>query len=430
MPKEIKKTFEQLNIKQRANLEILLKSRKSLEEIATDIGVSRQTLYRELIRNSYYVSHDSPGCFTSCVNFFKCVKDGKKCVNGCENYQCGIICKELKKFPFVCNYCRKKGHCPFRKRFYDAETASNKYHNKIKEAHSNVRIDEQKFKQIRDLVIPLLKKGHSPEAISMNHPENNLSVSSIRFWIKNGRLPSCNTALRLFGRRISKTYDYSKRHDSKKLSELKIGHKYYDYLNYISEHPNDLIVQFDTVIGNQGGSKSVLTIHIVQYKFQFGILLDKHSPDEVNKKLKELLGKLKALEDEMSLSCYKKFAKCWLADNGTEFDKFIDLESISKDLHVFFTKTYSSSDKGSCEKNHVMVRYIQYKGHTWDDMDQSKIDLIFSHINSYPRKSLNKKTPFDLVLENLGQEFLDAINIKKIDKDDVILNPSLIKKTK
>lgn len=430
MPKESKRNFEQLNIKQRANLEILLKSRKSLDEIGADIKVSRQTLYRELMRNSYYVSHDSAGCFTSCVNFFKCVESKRRCVAGCENYLCGINCRQLKKYPFVCNYCKKKGHCVHRQRFYDAETASNKYHTKIKEAHSFLRIDDQKFKEIKDLVIPLLKKGHSPEAISMNHPEKNLSQSSIRFWIKNGRLPSCNTSLRLFGRRISKTYDYSKRHDSKRLSELKIGHKYYDYLNYIDNHPNDLIVQFDTVIGNKTGSKSVLTIHIVQYKFQFGILLNKHTAEEVNKHMLELLYKLKVLEDEKSLCCFRRFSKCWIADNGPEFDNFIDLENISKDLHIFFTKAYSSSDKGACEKNHVMVRYIQYKGHSWDDMDQSMIDIIFSHINSYPRKSLNKKTPFDLVLENLGQEFLDAINIKKIDKDDVILNPSLIKKSK
>lgn len=428
MPKVSKKSFEQLNLIQRAKLEALLKQKHSLSEIAKEVNVSRQTLYREIIRNSYIIKHDVPGCYLSCVNYFECIKANKKCFRNCENYQCGILCKALKKYPFVCNYCKKRGQCRYLQRFYDTETASSKYHNKIKEAHTDTRISEETFNKIKEIVIPLLKNGQSPEAIAMNHPEFNLSESSIRFWIKNGRLPSCGSSLRLFGRRVSKTYDYSKRHDIKKLSEIKIGHKYHDYLAYINDHPNILIIQFDTVMGGLSDQKSVLTIHIVQYKFQFGILLDKHSPDEVNAKLKALLFKLKAVEINTASACYKKFASCWLADNGIEFDKLIELESINNELHVFFTKAYSSSDKGSCEKNHVMVRYIQYKGHSWDNMTQEQIDLIFSHINSYPRKSLNKKTPYDLVLDNLGQEFLDVINIKRIDKDDVTLNPSIVHK--
>lgn len=428
MPKENKKSFEQLNTIRRAKLESLLKHKHSLKEIADELKVSRQTLYREIVRNSYYVKHDVPGYYSSCINYFKCVQAKRRCFKDCENYQCGFSCKKLRKYPFVCNYCMKKGHCQYLQRFYDTETASNKYHNKIKEAHVVTRIDEETFNKIKEVVIPLLKNGQSPEAIAMNHPELHLSESSIRFWIKNGRLPSCGSSLRLFGRRVSKTYDYSKRHDTKKISESKIGHKYYDYLAYISDHPSDLIIQFDTVMGNQGDEKSVLTIHIVQYKFQFGILLDKHSPDEVNKKLKDLLYKLKVIEIQTASACYQKFASCWLADNGTEFDKLIDMEDIHKNLHVFFTKAYSSSDKGACEKNHVMVRYIQFKGHTWDNMNQEQVNLIFSHINSYPRKSLNKKTPYDLVQTNLGQEFLDVINIKRIDKDDVILNPSIVHK--
>jgi len=430
MPKENKKSFEQLNMIQRAKLEALLKSKVSLSEIANDLNVSRQTLYREIIRNSYSVKHDTPGSYSSCIHFYSCNAQHKRCFRDCENYKCAISCKYLKKYPFVCNFCKKKPFCSSFQRFYDTETASSKYHNKIKEAHKINKIDEMNFKIIASIVIPLLKKGHSPEAIIMSHPELHISDSSIRCWIKNGRLPNCNTSLRLFGRRINKVYNYSNRHDPIRMATIKIGHKYYDYLNYINDHPDDLIVQFDTVMGGKTDVKCVLTIHIVQFKFQLGILLDNHSPDEVNKKIKELLFKLKKLEMTLGLACYKKFTKCWLTDNGPEFDKLIEIEAFNSDLHVFYTKAYSSSDKGSCEKNHVLVRYIQYKGFSWDDMTQDQINLMFSHINSYPRKSLKKKTPYDLVAEKLGTEFLDAINIKKIDNDDIILNPSLTHKVK
>lgn len=53
-----KKVYEQLNSVQRVQLQTLLKEKKSLQEIANEIKVSRQTLYRELIRNSYTTIHD------------------------------------------------------------------------------------------------------------------------------------------------------------------------------------------------------------------------------------------------------------------------------------------------------------------------------------------------------------------------------------
>lgn len=43
-----------------------------------------------------------------------------------------------------------------------------------------------------------------------------------------------------------------------------------------------------------------------------------------------------------------------------------------------------------------------------------------------------KKTPYQCVLEDtrLGKEFLNLINISKVERDDVILNPSLLRKIK
>ena len=65
-------------------------------------------------------------------------------------------------------------------------------------------------------------------------------------------------------------------------------------------------------------------------------------------------------------------------------------------------------------------------------MNQDDIQKLFSNINSYPRKSLNGKTPYQYVEEDtrFGKEFLDLIGINKIPCDDVILNPSLLKSIK
>lgn len=56
-----------------------------------------------------------------------------------------------------------------------------------------------------------------------------------------------------------------------------------------------------------------------------------------------------------------------------------------------------------------------------DDLTQDFLDEMFSNINSYVRKSKNNLTPYELVEKKYGKEFLDLINIKKIDKRKVKL---------
>ena len=430
-----KKGFNQLNLIQRTQLQTLLKEKKSLSEIADEIGFSRQTLYREILRNSYTTIHDSYDQKTSCVHFKECAS-GKinkhLCPSHCLKYSPGRQ-NCLKKFPFVCNFCNKKGRCKYLHYYYDPEIASNDYHSRIENANSSPKTDKSIIKSVNKIVSPLIKKGQSVEAILMNHPEITFSNLTIRNWIKKGLLDCKLSDLRMNGRRIpSKDYDYTKSKDYKILSSKKISHKYCDYLLYIKEHPNTLIIQLDSVIGCLEGKLTVLTIHIVNYKFQFGILLENHTKEEVFNKLNSLFSKMKGLEDAYGYGMYSAFIEVLLTDNGPEFDALLDFCVIDPNIHIFFCHPLSSFEKGSCERNHVLVRYIQYKGWSFDDFIQEDINTLFSNINSYPRKSLNGKTPYHVVLEDprLGKEFLDLIGIYKVDCDDVTLNPSLLRQIK
>ena len=62
------------------------------------------------------------------------------------------------------------------------------------------------------------------------------------------------------------------------------------------------------------------------------------------------------------------------------------------------------------------------------NLTNKDMELVFSHINSTPRESLNGKSPYELAEFIHGKEFLDKLNIKKIDKDEVTLSPRLLKK--
>lgn len=61
----------------------------------------------------------------------------------------------------------------------------------------------------------------------------------------------------------------------------------------------------------------------------------------------------------------------------------------------------------------------------FDNMNRDDINILFSNKNSYSRKSLKGKTPYQTVLHDprLGKEFIGFININKVDCDDVTLNP-------
>ena len=52
---------------------------------------------------------------------------------------------------------------------------------------------------------------------------------------------------------------------------------------------------------------------------------------------------------------------------------------------------------------------------------------MFSHINSTPRKSLNGRTPYETFEFLYGNEILEKLNIRKIAKDMVTLQPYLLK---
>lgn len=431
-----KRNFEQLDKIKRTQIEIGLKTMKSIQEIANSIDLPRETVYREVIRNSTPVLRDKMGVRSSCIHYLECKRKNKsyrlECPSNCMKYQPGRQdC--LKRFPFVCNHCSKRKFCIFMQFYYNSENASIMYHERISDDKKIPKTDLKEINRVNKIISPLIKNGQSVEAALMNHPEIKYSALTIRNWIK-ARLLDCKfSELRMTGRRIpSKQYDYSKKKEYTRLFLKKLGHKYNDYLAYIKEHPNALIVQLDTVIGCIDGKYSVLTIHIVQHKFQFGYILHEHTKEAVYNKVYSLLNKLKEYEDQFGVVLYSSFSEVLLTDNGPEFDSLIDLCDNNPNTHVFYCHPLSSHEKGSCERNHVLLRYIHYKGWSFDKLEQEDIDLLFSHINSYPRKSLQNKTPYQSVLDDprLGKEFLDIIHISKINGDEINLTPSLLKKIK
>jgi IS30 family transposase len=81
-----------------------------------------------------------------------------------------------------------------------------------------------------------------------------------------------------------------------------------------------------------------------------------------------------------------------LTDNGGEFSNifaFVNNLDGEPETDLFFCDPYQSSQKPKVEKNHTMFRDIVPKGESFDCFTQETVNLIFSHVNSVKRKSLN-----------------------------------------
>lgn len=124
-------------------------------------------------------------------------------------------------------------------------------------------------------------------------------------------------------------------------------------------------------------------------------MIDRGNPEFVIKIMKSLKGKL---GDEF----YDIF-EVNLSDNGTEFNHLWNIEFDENGVqrcHCFYTRPYTACDKFECERNHEFIRYILPKGVSLDRLTQEDANLIFSHINSYIRKCLGNKTPYEVFKKN------------------------------
>ena len=116
---------------------------------------------------------------------------------------------------------------------------------------------------------------------------------------------------------------------------------------------------------------------------------------------------------------------------GTEFSNPYALEHDSQGnekTKVFYCDPYCSWQKPHVERNHEFIRQILPKGSSFDNLTQDDVTLMMNHINSYPRKSLNNHSPYEVAQMLLGETFLKAVNFSKIPADEVILKPNLIRK--
>ncbi len=140
---------------------------------------------------------------------------------------------------------------------------------------------------------------------------------------------------------------------------------------------------------------------------------------------------LNDFQKKLSTDEFSKLFGLLLTDRGVEFE-IINLFLFTPDttevrLNIFYCDPMCSHQKPHVENNHNYIRDILPNEVDISNITQEDINLMFDHINSTPRESLNGKTPYEMFEFLYGTDLLHKLGVNKIDRDNVILKPYLLK---
>jgi IS30 family transposase len=177
------------------------------------------------------------------------------------------------------------------------------------------------------------------------------------------------------------------------------------------------------VEGRKGG-KVILTLNFVNSSFMLAYLRDANtskSVTEIFQMLWEILGK----------EYFMELFPVILTDNGSEFSNPAAIEfdeANNRRTNLFYCHPSSPFEKGAIENNHEFIRRILPKGTSFEHLTQEKdIQLMLNHINSYKRKKLNNKSPYETFAFLHGEEILRRLGAEFVPSQDIILKPELLR---
>ena len=406
----------------RVTIEKGLDSGTSLRKIAESIGKDPSTVSKEIKKHRTLYSHNA---FNELPNKCALFRDCKrKQICGNSRPSCKKLCHTCPHCNRICpDFIPRSYHCDLRrmdKYYYKATTAFRQYKTVLVEARTGINISEADLKVLDELVAPLILQGQSPYTILNNHPEIGLSEKTLYNYIEQGALSVKNIDL-------PKKVAYKVRNVHKtEIDDSRVfeGRSFKDYQEYMKAHPDTPVVEMDTVAGCEGSHKVLLTLHFACCSFMAAFLLDSKEAKRVEAVFDRLEKKISTIEFCLAFPLI-------LTDRGGEFAHPDVLECGVDNVirtSIYYCDPMCSWQKPHCEKNHEYIRKICPKGTSFDNYTQYDIDRMMSHINSAPRESLGGLTPYALADMMLSGTLMKAFGLRKIDPDDVILTPDLLKK--
>lgn len=387
-------------------------------ESAKELNRSQSTIGKEIKNNRkrrYSQIDDAPW---ACKHFKEC----KVCISKCKDFE-EIPCFRRDRFVGACNCCPEIKNCKKAKYFYYANVAQKNYEYTLKDSREGVNLNTTELFELAHIICPLIKQGQSIYTILQNHKEITQCEKTIYTYIEMGLFKDWGITSLDLRRKV--TRKIRKKNKLKKRSEPAdyTGRKYDDYLEYIKNNQSSPTAEMDTVYNNQSGPY-IQTFIFENTGLMIGLLKQKKTAEEMS-------NSLNYFQDTLSDEMYQQLFGLLLTDRGSEFAKpqlfEINHETGEVRSKIFYCDAQMPSQKPHVENNHIFIRDILKKKTSLKDLTQDKLNLMFSHINSVPRKSLGGKTPYEAFEFFYGEGTLEKLKIQKIEKDKVTLQPYLLK---
>ena len=414
-----------LTVQERIIIEKGIENGSTKAAIALTIGKDKSTVGKEIKKHRELVHKSSYEI--NCANMKNC-SHNHVCDN-CADFK-PFTCNRRDRSPGACNGCSKYTYCRYDKYRYKADFSHKKYREDLVDSRTGINMSYEECKAMADIIVPLIKAGHSPYHIVTNHPELNISEKTLYNYIENGifrEFGLLDIDLRIkTKRKITKkaSNKYKKREDKKYLN----GRTYDDFINYTAENKNLSVVEMDTVYNNGSTGPFMQTFKFLDYSFMFIVYQEE-------KTAKSMVEGVDLLEKILGEDLFSEEVAIIKTDRGSEFcdaEGFEKEENESRRTRIFYCDPMASGQKGSLENNHKEIRYICPKENDLKDLglnSQEKANLIVSHINSQSKEHLKGKSPLE-VMEFMNpalyQKFKD-FGIERINKDNIVLKPYLLK---
>ena len=414
-----------LTVQERIIIEKGIENGSTKTAIALTIGKDKSTVGKEIKKHRELVHKSSYKI--NCANMKNC-SHNHVCDN-CADFK-PFTCNRRDRSPGACNGCSKYTYCRYDKYRYKADFSHKKYREDLVDSRTGINMSYEECKAMADIIVPLIKAGHSPYHIVTNHPELNISEKTLYNYIENGifrEFGLLDIDLRIkTKRKITKkaSNKYKKREDKKYLN----GRTYDDFINYTAENKNLSVVEMDTVYNNGSTGPFMQTFKFLDYSFMFIVYQEE-------KTAKSMVEGVDLLEKILGEDLFSEEVAIIKTDRGSEFcdaEGFEKEENESRRTRIFYCDPMASGQKGSLENNHKEIRYICPKENDLKDLglnSQEKANLIVSHINSQSKEHLKGKSPLE-VMEFMNpalyQKFKD-FGIERINKDNIVLKPYLLK---
>ena len=422
---------------ERLELQKFLKESLSFKGISRKLDKNPTTISREVRKYRSEVATGYPGFpYNACKNRFNCrVKKvcGKECSRKSDVY-CKLcascndncvefireICTARFRVPYVCNGCETLRKCTLLKNTYDAEHAHIRAHESISQSRSGLCISEDEIARLNKIISPLVGNGQSVNQIYINHQDELMCsektiynyIDACLFDVRNIDLP-----------RKVKFRERYKKTEFKVDKGCRLGRNYEAFGEFIEKNPDTAVVQMDSVMGTKGG-KCLLTIHFVECSLMLAFLRDANTS-------KSVIDVFNQLDQALGKETFNRLFPIILTDNGSEFSnpRAIEYREINPiwRTSVFYCDAGSPYQKGAIEVNHELIRRVLPKGTSFNNLTQDHISLMMNHINSYKRKKLNNRSPYETFSFYHGEEVLYKLGCTPVTASDIMLKPALLK---